>query len=244
MNTIKNKLKEFKLAGILNSIEERLSLAKDKSLSYIDFLELILDDEYRNRQNNSYTKRYAKAKFPHYKTIEEFDFSFQPSIDKRLINDFLTCNFIREKRNIVLIGNPGTGKTHLSISISIKALQKSFKVLFTSVGEMLHSLNASKADNSYFQKVGFYLAPDLLILDELGFKKLPNYSADDFFEIISKRYEKGSIIITTNKSFEQWSDIFSDNILASAILDRIVHHSDVIKINGPSYRAKLLKKEK
>ena len=109
---------------------------------------------------------------------------------------------------------------------------------------MLHNLNASKADNSYFQKVDFYLTPDLLILDELGFKKLPNYSADDFFEIISKRYEKGSIIITTNKSFEQWSEIFSDNILTSAILDRIVHHSDVVKINGPSYRAKLLKKEK
>jgi DNA replication protein DnaC len=109
---------------------------------------------------------------------------------------------------------------------------------------MLHSLNGSKADNSYFQKVNFYLEFDLLILDELGFKKLPGYSADDFFEIISKRYEKGSMIITTNKSFEQWNEIFFDNILASAILDRIVHHSDVIKINGPSYRAKALKKEK
>ena len=132
----------------------------------------------------------------------------------------------------------------MSIAIGIKALMKNFKVLFTSVAEMLHSLNASKADNSYYQKVNFYLNFDLLILDELGFKKLPNYSADDFFEIISKKYEKGSLIITTNKSFEQWCDIFSDNILSSAILDRIVHHSDVIKINGPSYRAKLLKKER
>jgi len=119
---------------------------------------------------------------------------------------------------------------------------KGYKVLFTHVSEMLHTLNASKADNTYYQKIAFYLAPDLLILDELGFKKLPGYSADDFFEIISKRYEKGSIIITTNKAFERWGDIFADNTLSSAILDRIVHYSEIIKINGPSYRAKNMKK--
>ena len=242
MNTLKIKLRDFKLAGIYNSLEERLSYAKDKSLSHREFLELLLEDENNNRRDNSYKKRYAKAKFPQRKTIEDFDFSFQPSIDKKIINDCLTCNFIREKRNVVFIGNPGTGKSHLSTAIGMNALLKGFKVLFTSVSEMLQNLNASKADNSYYQKVIFYLAPDLLILDELGFKKLPDYSADDFFEIISKRYEQGSIIITTNKSFEQWGDIFTDNILASAILDRIVHYSEIIKINGQSYRSKNLKK--
>jgi DNA replication protein DnaC len=239
-----SRLKDFKLSGIHNSLEDRLSYAQEKSLSYVEFLELLAEDEFNNRNHNSYKKRFAKAKLPAHKTIEDFDFSFQPSIDKRIINDCLTCNFIREKKNIVFIGNPGTGKTHLSIAIGIKALMKGFKVLFTSVSEMLQTLNVSKADNSYYQKISFYLAPDLLILDELGFKKLPNYSADDFFEIISKRYEKGSLIITTNKSFEQWGDIFTDNILSSAILDRIVHYSTVIKINGPSYRTKNLKKER
>ena len=107
---------------------------------------------------------------------------------------------------------------------------------------MLQALHQSKADNSYYKKLNYYIKPDLIILDELGFKKIPNYSADDFFEVISKRYEKGSVIITTNKNFEEWGNIFADNILASAIIDRIVHHSTVLKVNGDSYRTKDVKK--
>lgn len=242
MSALKTKLRDFKLSGIVNSIDERLTFATEKSISYQDFLLLLLEDETANRRDNSYKKRIAKAKFPARKSIDDFDFSFQPSIDKKRINDSLTCQFVREHRNIVFIGNPGTGKSHLSIAIGLNALLKGFKVLFISVSEMLHTLNAAKADNSYFQKVDYFLGFDLLIQDELGFKKLPSYSADDFFEIISKRYEKNSLIITTNKPFELWSDIFADPILASAILDRIVHHSDVFKISGPSYRSKNLKK--
>ncbi|MBC8390080.1 MAG: ATP-binding protein [Actinobacteria bacterium] len=136
-----------------------------------------------------------------------------------------------------------TGKSHLSVAIAIKALLKGHRVLFTQVSEMLQSLHQSKADNSYYKKLDYYIKPELLVLDELGFKKIPNYSADDFFEVISKRYEKGSVIITTNKSFEEWGDIFSDNILASAIIDRVVHHSTVIRVNGKSYRTKNIKKE-
>lgn len=242
MNTLKTRLKSFKLSGIYNSLEDRLSYAKEKSLAYTEFLELLFEDEHNNRRDNSYKKRYSKAKFPAHKTMEDFNFNFQPSIDKKTLNDCMTCNFIKEKRNIVFIGSPGTGKTHLSIAIGIKALMKGYKVLFTSVSEMLQTLYSSKADNSYYQKVDFYLRPDLLIMDELGFKKLPGYSADDFFEIISKRYEKGSIIITTNKLFENWTDIFADNTLSAAILDRIVHYSTIISIKGQSYRAKNMKK--
>jgi DNA replication protein DnaC len=241
MNEIKNYLKDFKLAGMLNSLEERITYANDNSLSYGQFLELLCEDEANNRQGNGHKKRYAKAKLPAHKTIEDFDFSYQPSIDKKQINDSITCQYIKEKKNIIFIGNPGTGKSHLGIALGIKALAKNYKVFFTSVSEMLYQLHLSKADNSYYKKLQEYLLPDLLILDELGFKKIPNYSADDFFEVISKRYERGSCIITTNKSFEQWGEIFADQTLSAAILDRLIHYATIFKINGPSYRTKSLK---
>ena len=242
MNTIKSYLKEFKLAGMLNNLEERLSYANDNHLSHNQFLEILCEDEFTNRRDNGHKKRYARAKLPAHKTIEDFDFSFQPSIDKKQINDASTCQYIKDKRSLIFIGNPGTGKTHLAIALGIKALAKNYKVLFTSVSEMLYQLHTSKADNSYYKKLQDYLLPDLLILDELGFKKLPGYSADDFFDVISKRYEKGSCIITTNKNFDQWGEIFTDNVLSSAIQDRIIHYATIFKINGQSYRAKEIKK--
>ena len=150
MNMLKNKLREFKLSGMYNALPERLAYAEEKQVSYAEFLELLLEDEATNRRGNSYKKRYTKAKFPAYKVIEDFDFTFQPSIDKKIINDSLTCSFIEEKRNVVFMGNPGTGKTHLSIALVITALKKGYKVLFTHVSEMLLNLNSSKADNSYY----------------------------------------------------------------------------------------------
>lgn len=244
MNTLLYRLREFKLSGIVANLSERLAYAQEQQLSYQQFLELLCEDEINNRSHNGYKKRYAKSKMPAHKTLEGFDLSFQPSLDKKQLNDAYTCQFIREKSNLIFIGNPGTGKTHLAIAIGIHAIAKGFKVLFSSVGEMLDQLHMSKADNSYYKKLQDFLNPDLLILDELGFKALPHYSADDFFEVISKRYEKGSCIITTNKTFEQWGDIFTDAILASAILDRVIHHSSLFKINGPSYRAKNIQNKK
>lgn len=243
MEALKQNLRDFKLAGMLMALEERIVYANDKQLSYQQFLSLLCEDEANNRKDNGYKKRYMKAKLPAHKTVEDFDFAFQPSLNKKLVNDALTCQFIKEKRNLIFIGNPGTGKTHLSTAIGLRALSKDFKVLFVTVAELLYQLHIAKADNSYYKKLSEYLAPDLLVLDELGFQKFPQYSVDDFFEVVSKRYEKGSLIITTNQPFEQWGNIFGDTILAEAILDRVVHHSMIFTIKGPSYRSKIVKKK-
>ncbi|KGG79807.1 ATPase AAA [Caloranaerobacter azorensis H53214] len=231
-------LRNLKLSGVIKTLEIRNEQAIKEKLSYIEFLELLIDDEISNRKENSYKKRTQKAHFPAFKTLEEYDFNFQPSLNRQEIYNLATCEYIRKKENIVFIGPPGTGKTHLAISLGIKALQQGYKVLFTTVSEMMNILFESKADNSYHQKLKYYLSPDLLILYELGFRKLNEHIVDLFYEIISKRYEKGSVIITSNKSFDEWGNIFFDSILASAILDRIVHHCHLVLIKGESYRMK------
>jgi DNA replication protein DnaC len=225
-----------KYTGIAKTLEVRNEQAIKEKLSYMEFLELLIEDELANRKDNSYKKRFQKAHFPFTKTLEEYDFNFQPTLNRQEIYNLATCGFIRKKENVVFIGPPGTGKTHLSISIGIKALQQGYKVIFTTVSDMMSALFESKADNSYAQKLKYYLSSDLLILDELGFRKLNEHIVDQFYEIISQRYEKGSLIITSNKTFDEWGNIFWDSILASAILDRIVHHCHLVLIKGESYR--------
>lgn len=229
-------LRNLKLSGIAKTLEVRNEQAIKEKLSYMEFLELLIEDELANRKDNSYKKRFQKAHFPFTKTLEEYDFNFQPTLNRQEIYNLATCEFIRKKENVVFIGPPGTGKTHLSISIGIKALQQGYKVIFTTVSDMMSALFESKADNSYAQKLKYYLSSDLLILDELGFRKLNEQIVDQFYEIISQRYEKGSLIITSNKTFDEWGNIFWDSILASAILDRIVHHCHLVLIKGESYR--------
>ena len=237
-DSIRTKLKQFKLSGITKTLDIRNEQAVKDNLSYIEFIELLLSDELLNRQTNGNNKRIQKAKFPQHKTIEEFNFNYQPSINKRFIYNLGACEFVRKKENLAFIGPPGTGKTHLAIAIGLKAISQGYKVLFTTVNQMLEELYLSRADNSFAQKLRYYISFDLLILDELGLRKLNENSVDDFYEIISKRYEKGSLIITSNKVFEEWARIFYDPVLATAILDRYVHHCHFVMIKGESYRVK------
>jgi len=243
MQTLLKDLRSFKLSGIASNLETRLSYAKSNKLTYQELLELLCDDEKNNRRNNSYQKRLRQAKLPSHKRLEDFDFSFQSSLDQRQINDATTCQFIADKSNIVLIGDSGTGKTHLSIALGLKALAKEYTVYFTTVSDMLYDMHVSKADNSYSKLLKRLISYDLLILDELGFKQLPSYSADDFFSVISKRYENKSTIITTNKVIDEWNDIFDEEVLTKAIVDRVMHHSNIFHIKGKSYRMKNINQE-
>ncbi|EMS69237.1 DNA replication protein [Ruminiclostridium cellobioparum subsp. termitidis CT1112] len=214
----------------------RIEQSIKEKLSYQEFLEILINDELMNRTNNGNHKRLQQAKFPQQKTIEEFNFNYQPSINRQTIYQLGSCDFVRKKENIAFIGPPGTGKTHLAISIGIKAVIQGYSVLFLTLTDMLEDLYMSRADNSFSQKLKKYTQCNLLIIDELGLKKLNQNSVDDFYEVIAKRYEQRSTVITSNKTFEEWGKILFDPVLATAILDRFVHHCNFIVINGDSYR--------
>lgn len=238
MENLKTKLRQFKLAGIVKSLESRNRFAIDNNISYLEFMELLMDDELVNRKANSFGKRLIKSKINTIKSIDEFDFNYQPKLNKKHILDLASCRFINENTNIVLMGKPGVGKTHLANAIGLEALKQGYNVLFLHINDLIDKLNAAKADGSYSHLMNLLTATDLLILDELGFKKIPAEFIDGVFEVIRKRYESGSLIITSNRNFEDWSNIFGDAVLASAIIDRIVHHAFIIKIDGDSFRTK------
>jgi DNA replication protein DnaC len=238
MEALKSKLRDLKLAGIVKSIETRNKYALENNISYLEFIESLIEDEYANRLSNSYQKRFNKSKLNPEKCMESYDFKYQPELDKKLINELASCRFIVQNKNVILMGKPGVGKTHIANAIGLEAVKQGYKVIFIHVNELVEKLSISRADGTFNATLNQYLNTDLLILDEIGFKKLPSIGLDDFFEIIRKRYEKGSLIITTNRNFEDWGNVFGDNVLASAIIDRIVHHAFIIKINGESYRIK------
>ena len=237
-DVLTTKIRKLNLAGLVKTVDMRAEQAIKESLSYVEFLELLINDEHLNRGRNRRDELVRRAKFPQHKTIEEFNFSWQPNLNRQEIYGFGTCEFIRKRQNIAFIGIPGTGKTHLSISLGIKAIEQGYSVFFTTLSGMMEDLYISRADNSFRQKLKKYVQPDLLIIDEFGLKKLNQTSVDDLYEVISRRYEINSTIITSNKEFSEWGNILFDPVLASAILDRFVHHCSFVIIDGDSYRMK------
>ncbi len=233
---LEGQLKSFRLSGMAKTIATRMKQAESGNLSYAEFLGLLLEDEVNTRADNKRQRMFKSAKLPFEKGLEDFDFTFQPSINKREIIELSSCQFLTEKKNVLFIGQTGTGKTHLSIAIALSALGQGKTVLFTTVWDMINKLQQSRADLSYHKRIQMYLKPDLLILDELGYRSMAEKTVEDFYEIIAGRYEKGSLILTTNRELEEWHKVFIDKTLTSAIVDRLLHHSRVIEIKGESYR--------
>ena len=232
------KLKHLRLSGILDTLEVRSRQALDEHWSYAEFLERLLEDEVERRQQKQLSLRVRRADLASDKTIETFDFTFNPGINRQRVYDLATCQFIREKRNALLCGPTGVGKTHLAQALAHAACRLDLDVVFTNAHTMLRHLHAGRADGTYDKRLTGYVRPDLLVIDDFGLKPLTSPGPEDLYDVINERYEKGAILITSNRAPGEWAGWFADPLLASAGLDRLVHNAYVLVITGPSYRTR------
>lgn len=223
------------LAGNLDDFVKR---ADTDTMGYLDFCDLILQEELAVRDERRFRAGLRLSKLPHHKTLDDYDFSFQPDLDPRKVRDLATLAFVQTKANVALLGPPGVGKTHIAVALAVAACRAGFSVYFTSLDDMVRQLKAADAIGRLTSKLSTYLRAHILVVDEVGYQPLERTEANLVFQVISKRYEKGSTLLTSNKSFGEWGQVFGDEVLATAILDRLLHHCDVIAINGPSYRLK------
>ena len=237
-NILEGHLKRLRLRRIIEILPEMAQKAAKEDMDYTDFLASLIEEEITHKQARSVQTKINLSKFPYIKTIEDFNFEFQPSINRKKFREVAKLGFIDRHENAIFLGPPGVGKTHLAIGLGIKACEAGYKVMFTTLTDLSHSLYASLVDNSLEERMRSLSVPAILIIDEIGYLPLNKQSADFLFQLVSRRYEKGSIIITSNKSFNDWGNIFGDTVIASAILDRLLHHCHVFNIKGESYRLK------
>lgn len=230
-------LTKLRLSGILQTLEVRNRQAVDGRWSYVEFLSRLLEDEVERRGQKQLTLRLRRSAVNSTKTIETFDFNFNPAINRQQVLQLASCDFVRRKRNVLIYGPSGTGKTHLAQALVHEACRQGFDALFTPTHKMLQYIHGGRADGSLERRLQTFLRPDLLVLDDFGLKPLQPPGPSDLYDIIDGRYEKASIVWTSNRAPAEWPDVFLDPLLASAGLDRLGDHAEVLIITGASYRA-------
>ena len=237
-NKLINNLETLGLPKFIENMEKYIEFINSGSKTVVDALYELTEYECNMRTERAMNACVKVANFPFLKTFDDFNFSFQPSINKEQILNYKYLQFIENKENIIFIGSPGVGKTHLATSIGIEAAKARVSTYFISCGDLLLQLKRAHLENRLEQRIKFFSKYKLLIIDEVGFLPLDIESSNLLFQLIAKRYEKNSTIVTTNKPLSRWGEIFGDPVLANAILDRLLHHSNVINIVGRSYRTK------
>ncbi|MEE9537506.1 MAG: IS21-like element helper ATPase IstB [Desulfobacterales bacterium] len=235
LNRLLERMKMDYLAAQLDAICEQ---AAKKDLGYREFLTDALDSEWKGRHRKGVESRLKMARFPWIKTLDQFDFSFQLSIDKKVIRELSTLAFVDRAENVIILGPPGVGKTHLAIALGVKAVEAGHKVLFLTLESMITRLTRARMENRSDRQLQQFVYPKVLIIDEMGYLPMNREEAGMLFRLLNRRYEKVSLIITSNKSFVDWGELFNDQVLATAILDRLLHHCTTINIKGESYRLK------
>lgn len=239
LSPIEQLCEELKLPVVAQEYNNLSIIASQENWKYSQFLEELLQQEYNEKMSRSKTILTKMAGFPAIKTIEQFDYSFTIGVNRKQIEELASLSFVKRNENIIFLGQPGVGKTHLAIALAYKAVLHRYKVRFTTITELIADANKAKRDKKYDSFLKMIVSPSILIIDEIGYFNMSKEDANHFFQIISARYEKGSTILTSNLVFSQWAQTFGgDKIVTTAILDRVLHHSHVINIQGDSYRLK------